>query len=58
MRDNVHASIDELSQTQLERINKGVIKEAIGRLKPNKKDSVFNVSSDFYLNAPPELLGI
>ena len=26
------------------------------QLKPDKKDSVYDISSDFYLNAPPELI--
>ena len=31
-----------------------IIKEAISLLKPSKADSIFDMSSDFYRNAPPE----
>ena len=56
VKENVFSSIDEMSQTQLNRINRSVIKEAFSRLKPNKKDSVFDMSSDYFLNGPPELV--
>jgi len=40
----------------MERINEKVVKEAINLLKPCKSDAVFEMSSDYYLNAPPELI--
>ena len=48
-------SIDENSQKKLLKVDDKIIKEAISLLKPSKADSIFDMSSDFYRNAPPEL---
>ena len=40
----------------MERVNEKVVKDAINLLKPCKSDAVFDMSSDYYLNAPPELI--
>ena len=33
-----------------------VVEKALNMLKSNKSDSVFDVTSDFYLHSPPELV--
>ena len=56
MKEAVHSSIDEESQIWLNKVNEALIKKVVDQLKPDKKDSVYDISSDFYLNAPPELI--
>ena len=56
VHDSVIDSVDDSSHFQLQRINQNVIKDVIKKLKPNKKDAIFDMSSDFFLNAPNELI--
>ena len=56
VHEKVISSVNDQSLVQLERINEKVVKEAINLLKPCKSDAVFEMSSDYYLNAPPELV--
>ena len=49
-------SLNKQSQLKLERINDDVIKKAISLLKPNKRDAIYDMSSEYYLNAPSELI--
>ena len=56
VHDRVIPSVNEENQNQIKRINQDIVKEAIGRLKPNKTDSAFNMSSDFYIDTSPEFL--
>ena len=47
--------VDEISSFNLNRINEDSFKNALNLMKAKKSDSVFNISSDFYLNGQPEL---
>ena len=56
MRYRVLKGMDKNSQYEYDRINQSVVKKAISQLKPKKNDAYFNMSSDFYLNGPDELV--
>ena len=48
--------VNEASQYQYSRITETVISKAINMLKPKKNDAIYDITSDFYLNGPPELV--
>ena len=43
------------SVKQLERVTESVIQDALNSMKAKKSDAIFDVSSDFFINGPPEL---
>jgi hypothetical protein len=44
------------SETQLIRVTEDLVKSTIDQMKAKKNDAIFDISSDFYLNGPPELI--
>ena len=52
----IHNGVDRKSANQLNRIDKNVIRCALNSMKAKKADAIFDVSSDFYINCPDELL--
>ena len=48
--------VDQTSARQLNRIDENVIKDALSSMKAKKSDAIFDVSSDFYINCPKELI--
>ena len=53
---NLDKEISQESQSQLNRINEELVKEALKMMKPNKSDALFDTMSDFYIHGPPELV--
>ena len=45
----------EQSQLRHDQINENIVRRAISLLKPNKRDAIYDMSSEYYHNAPPEL---
>ena len=56
MKEAVHSSIKQESQIWFNKVDEALIKKVVDQLKPDKKDSIYDKSSDFYRNAPPELI--
>ena len=50
MHHKINNGVDEISSFNLNRINEDSIKNALNLMKAKKSDSIFNISSDFYLN--------
>ena len=48
-------SVNEQSMSQISKINEDTIRKAISLLKPSKRDALYDMSSEYYLNAPTEL---
>ena len=42
--------------SQLERVNEDLIREALNKMKGNKRDAIYDTVSDCYINGPPELI--
>ena len=45
----------ELSTSIILRIDENLVKKALDKMKPKKSDSIFNIVSDQFINAPPQL---
>ena len=56
VRGAVHGGVNQQSQLQLNRISEDVIRDALNLMKANKKDAVFDITSDFYINGPPQVV--
>ena len=56
VKTRVQQSIDDESKVQYSRITENTVRKAINLLKAKKSDAYFNISSDFYLNGPDELV--
>ena len=54
--DSLETDVENNGQIQLDRINQDLVGEAMGMLKPNKCDTMFDTMSDFYANGPQELV--
>ena len=54
--NRIQNGVNEQSQLQLSRISEQVIKDALNLMKEKKNDAIFNITSDLYLNGPPELI--
>ena len=52
----VSDSVGDGSSLKFSQVDNQVVEKALSMLKSNKSDSVFDVTSDFYLNSPPELI--
>ena len=44
------------SLSQLDRIDEKLMREALSKMKGNKRDAIFDTISDCYINGPPELI--
>ena len=53
---NVKDGVDSQSEAQINRVTDEVIKDAMNLMKAKKNDAIIKISSDFYLNGPPELI--
>ena len=53
--ETIERDIDKECHLQLDRINEELINKAMKLMKPSKCDAVFDVMSDFLINAPPQL---
>ena len=53
--DKVTKYLENSSTLTLSLVTDEVVGKAISMMKPNKSDSVYDASSDMYLNGPPEL---
>ena len=51
----IERNINADAQKELDKINSEKVKEAIGKIKPNKSDPIFDFSSDFLKHAPEVL---
>ena len=60
MLDNIstefEAEIGSKNVTEINRITEKLVKDALNRMKANKRDAIFNTVSDCYINGPPQLL--
>ena len=56
MSEDFDKEVDMEGSSQLDRINEELVKVALKMMKPNKSDAVFDATSDFYINGPPELV--
>ena len=60
MLDNIstefEAEIGAKNVTEINRITEKLVKDALNRMKANKRDAIFNTVSDCYINGPPQLL--
>ena len=52
IRNQMKDRIRQDDMIEVDKINSKVIKEAIGKIKANKTDAVFDFSSDFLKNSP------
>ena len=50
--DSINNDIGNEASIEIEKINPALIKEALKKIKANKGDSLFNISSDLFKNAP------
>ena len=50
-------NINETSLSDLNRVNEELIRKALHKLKPNKRDSIFDLVSDCFISGPVELIG-
>ena len=53
--ETIEMDIDKQCHLQLDRINEELITKAMKLMKPSKCDAVFDIMSDFFINAPPQL---
>ena len=56
VKEKILQGVNAESIRQYNRITHDVVEKAISLLKPKKNDAIFNISSDFYLNGPSELV--
>ena len=56
LSDSLETDIGPHSLSQLERINEDLIREALNKMKGNKRDAIYDTVSDCYINGPPELI--
>ena len=56
MQEEIEHKVNIDSEFQVQRVTVPVVRDALKQLKANKKDSIFDASSDLYLNGPPELV--
>ena len=56
VRNKVLEKVNEASLGQYHRITEAVVAKAINLLKPRKNDSIHNISSEFYIHGPSELV--
>ena len=54
--ERIQSGVNDHSEAQLQRFSEDVIKDALNLMKAKKNDAIFNITSDFYLNGPPELI--
>ena len=52
----LNSKISSADISEIDRIDENMIKMALGRMKGNKSDSIFDFQSDCLINGPPELL--
>ena len=50
--DSINNDIGNEASIEIEKINPALIKEALKKIKANKSDPLFNISSDLLKNAP------
>ena len=55
LKDKISDKINE-ENFQAEEINEALISKVLKLLKPKKRDSLFDVTSDMYINGPSELI--
>ena len=51
IESEIKNKIDQSSYTEISDINENIVRSAVNALKPDKRDSVFNVTSDMYQNS-------
>ena len=56
LQENIALGVNEESQKRLEQVNEALVRKAVDLLKPNNRDALYDMSSDYYKNAPPELI--
>ena len=56
LSDAINRNINDASLIEVDRINDEVIRKALNKLKPNKRDSIFNIVSDCLINGPDDLI--
>ena len=56
LQENISSGVNEASRKCVEQVNEALVREAVDLLKPNKRDALYDMSSDYYKNAPPELI--
>ena len=56
VKNKVLKGVNGESERQYDRITVDVVRKAVNLLKPKKSDAGFDISSDFYLNGPTELI--
>ena len=52
----LNSKISSADISEIDRIDENMIRMALGRMKENKSDSIFDFQSDCLINGPPELL--
>ena len=51
IESEIENKIDQSSYTEISDIKENIVRSAVNALKPDKRDSVFNVTSDMYQNS-------
>ena len=54
--DDINLEVSHQSMAELDRIDDNLIKQALGMMKTNKRDAMFDIQSDCIINGPPELV--
>ena len=52
----INSGINETSKVQLKKVDENLIRNALKKMKSNKRDAIFDTVSDCYINGPPELI--
>ena len=56
LQEKIALGVNEDSRKRLSQVNEILVKKAVDLLKPSKRDALYDMSSDYYKNAPPELI--